>query len=89
MVRHPGTSKEEQLPTAISIGTNPTFDGQQRRVEGYVLDRDDLDLYGEYLALDFVTQLRPTVKFEAIDALVAQIEEDVRWTREALAIGNR
>jgi riboflavin kinase/FMN adenylyltransferase len=89
LVRRVGTTVEDPLPAAISIGTNPTFGGFARRVEGYVLDRDDLDLYGEYVAFDFVTQLRPTVKFEAIDALVEQIEEDVRWTREALALGPR
>lgn len=78
-----------RLPAAISIGTNPTFDGVDRRVEAYVLDRDDLDLYGEQVAFDFVTQLRPTVKFAGMDELVAQIAEDVRWTREALATGPR
>ncbi len=37
----------EELPAAISVGTNPTFDGErERRVEAYVLDRDDLELYG-------------------------------------------
>ncbi|MGH3423283.1 MAG: bifunctional riboflavin kinase/FAD synthetase, partial [Nocardioidaceae bacterium] len=34
------------MPAAISVGTNPTFDGVERRVEAYVLDRDDLELYG-------------------------------------------
>ena len=37
----------ERYPAAISVGTNPTFDGErERRVESYVLDRDDLELYG-------------------------------------------
>ena len=32
----------ERYPAAISVGTNPTFDGhRERRVESYVLDRDD------------------------------------------------
>ena len=43
-----------RLPAAISIGTNPTFDGTERRVEAYVLDRDDLELYGEHVAVDFL-----------------------------------
>src|SRR3954463_9958405 len=46
-----------RLPAAVSIGTNPTFSGRERRVEAYVLDFDR-DLYGERLALDFVTRLR-------------------------------
>ena len=42
------------LPAAISVGTNPQFDGQERRVEAYVLDRDDLDLYGTEVGVAFV-----------------------------------
>ena len=38
------------LPAAISIGTNPTFEGRERRVEAYVLDATDLDLYGEHVS---------------------------------------
>src|SRR5699024_3044007 len=37
----------QRMPAAISIGTNPTFQGQVRQVEAHVLGRDDLDLYGE------------------------------------------
>lgn len=87
LVREPDTASEQALPCAISIGTNPTFDGVERRVEGYVLDRDDLDLYGEFVAFDFAAQIRPTLKFDGVDALVAQIADDVRWTREALDLG--
>ncbi len=42
------------LPAAISVGTNPQFDGRERRVEAYVLDRDDLDLYGADVGVSFV-----------------------------------
>ena len=58
----PGLSPDDPdrtMPAAVSIGTNPTFDGTQRRVEAYVLDRTDLDLYGEDVALEFVERLRP------------------------------
>ena len=89
LVRQPGRPAQERMPCAISIGTNPTFDGEHRRVEGYVLDADDLDLYGERVAFDFVARIRPTLKFDGIDELVAQMEDDVRWTREALALGSR
>ena len=66
-------------------GTNPTFDGHQRRVEAYVLDRTDLDLYGERVAVEFVSHLRPTLKFETIDALVEQMAQDVARCREILS----
>ena len=49
--------REPLQSAAVSIGTNPTFSGRERRVEAYVLDFDG-DLYGERLALDFVAHLR-------------------------------
>jgi riboflavin kinase/FMN adenylyltransferase len=74
----------ERLPAAVSIGTNPTFSGRERRVEAYVLDFDG-DLYGERLALDFVARLRETRAYPGAEPLVAQIREDVAQTREILA----
>jgi riboflavin kinase / FMN adenylyltransferase len=68
---------------AVSIGTNPTFAGRERRVEAYVLDFDG-DLYGERLALDFVARLREQRRYDGIDPLVAQIGQDVADARAAL-----
>ena len=62
----------------ISIGTNPTFDGTERRVEAYVLDRDDLDLYGERGRARVRQRLRPTLRFDAIERLVAQMADGRR-----------
>lgn len=76
-----------RLPAAISIGTNPTFDGHERRVEAYVLDRTDLDLYDEEVTLDFVGRLRPTLRFDGIDALVARMHDDVARSRKILLAG--
>ena len=75
------------LPAAISIGTNPTFDGVERRVEAYVLDRTDLDLYDEEVVLEFVEHLRPTLRFDGIDALVKTMHDDVARARVILASG--
>jgi riboflavin kinase/FMN adenylyltransferase len=71
----------EQLPAAISIGTNPTFAGRERRVEAYVLDFTG-DLYGERVGLAFTTRLRDTVRFAAVEELVAQMAVDVARTRQ-------
>ncbi|MBT0773909.1 bifunctional riboflavin kinase/FAD synthetase [Kineosporia sp. J2-2] len=76
----------ERLPAAISVGTNPTFDGEQRRVEAYVLGRDDLDLYGERIAVEFVERLRPTLRFDGIEALIKQMNDDVARCREVLGV---
>ncbi|WP_026208801.1 bifunctional riboflavin kinase/FAD synthetase [Catelliglobosispora koreensis] len=77
----------QKLPAAVSIGTNPTFSGTERRVEAYVLDFDE-DLYGERLALEFAAHLRPTLKFDGIDALVNAITDDVAQTRAVLGVGD-
>lgn len=72
-----------RLPAAISIGTNPTFHGRERRVEAYILDFDE-DIYGERVALEFATRLRGMVKFEGVEPLIAQMKEDVVQARLAL-----
>lgn len=72
------------LPAAISVGTNPTFGGVERRVESYVLDRDDLELYGVPVRVDFLVRLRGQVRFDGVDDLVRQMAEDVERTRTAL-----
>lgn len=73
------------LPAAISVGSNPTFEGViNRRVEAYVLDRDDLELYGRWIAVDFVQQLRGMVKFGSVEELVSQMNRDVEESRRIL-----
>ena len=72
-----------ELPAAVSIGTNPTFSGRERRVEAYVLDFDG-DLYGERVGLDFIVHLREQRVYETLEPLVAQIREDVAQTRALL-----
>ena len=68
------------------MGTNPTFDGERdRRVESYVLDRDDLDAVELEVEVSFVDRLRGMVKFEGIGALVETMHDDVRRARELLA----
>jgi riboflavin kinase/FMN adenylyltransferase len=66
---------------AISVGTNPTFEVRQRRVEAYILDFDD-DLYGDALGVEFLQRLREMEKFESVPALVAQMHQDVEQTQK-------
>jgi riboflavin kinase / FMN adenylyltransferase len=65
-----------RLPAAISVGTNPTFDGVERRVEAYALDVD-IDLYDEMVAIEFVSRLRGMVRFDSVEGLVQQMSRDV------------
>ena len=76
----------ERLPAAISVGTNPTFAGDRpRRVESYVLDRTDLELYGVEVEVSFVERLRGMVAFEGVEKLIEQMTDDVERARELLA----
>jgi riboflavin kinase/FMN adenylyltransferase len=68
---------------AISVGTNPTFEVRQRRVEAYVLDFAG-DLYGDGLGVEFVRRLRGMERFDGVDSLVAQMNKDVEQTRALL-----
>lgn len=73
-------------PSAISVGTNPTFDDVlERQVEAHVLDETTLDLYGHDVTVEFVERLRGMVAYEGIDKLSAQIAVDVSDARRVLA----
>ncbi|MFI5942822.1 bifunctional riboflavin kinase/FAD synthetase [Streptomyces uncialis] len=76
---------DEAMPAAISVGTNPTFDGTARTVEAYAIDRVGLDLYGLHVAVDFLAYVRGMAKFETIDALLVAMAEDVKQARELIA----
>lgn len=81
----PPQHPDHRMPAAISVGTNPTFDDVPRRtVEAYVLDRDDLDLYGEAVRVQFVQRVRGNTRFTTIEALIEQIGSDVDQIRDLL-----
>ena len=67
---------------AVSIGTNPHYGGNERRIEPYLLDFEG-DLYGERLVVEFWERLRDEAAFPTEDALVEQIARDVEATRAA------
>lgn len=75
----------DRIKAAISVGTNPTFDGVERRVEAYGIDvGHDLDLYDEQVTVEFAARLRGMERFDTIDALVAQMQRDVDESRDRL-----
>ena len=70
-------------PAAISIGTNPTFEGNRgRQVEAYALDQQGLDLYDKNASIEFGWYLRPTLKFDSLDELLVQMKKDCDKARE-------
>ncbi|MDR1186341.1 MAG: bifunctional riboflavin kinase/FAD synthetase [Bifidobacteriaceae bacterium] len=81
----PQGAPDRVLPSAVSVGVNPTFAGRDRRVEAYALGRDDLDLYGETVAVEFVARLRHTLTFATQQALVTQMHDDAAAASRVLA----
>ena len=83
----PDGTQAQRWPAAISVGTNPTFDGTEQTVEAHALDRDDLDLYGVHVAIEFVDRLRGQVRFGSVDELIAQMRRDVDAARAVTGPG--
>lgn len=87
VMRDPRTGASgERYPAAISVGSNPTFQGSRRTVEAYLLDFDD-DLYGEHVGIEFAHRLRPMATFAGVDELLEAMTRDVEDTRRLLAGG--
>ena len=67
----------DRWPAAISIGTNPTFEGVRgRQVEAYALDQVGLDLYTKPATIEFGWRLRETLKFDGLEPLLQQMAKD-------------
>jgi riboflavin kinase / FMN adenylyltransferase len=85
VTRDPADAGCDRFPAAISVGTNPTFQGTQRTVEAFLLDYDG-DLYGEHVGVEFAERLRPMTAFPDADALSAAMAKDVTDTRAVLGL---
>jgi riboflavin kinase/FMN adenylyltransferase len=79
-------SEGVRYPAAHSVGINETFQAVPRLAESHVLDETELDLYDKVVTLEFVDFVRPVVKFDGVDALVAQIKLDLQVVRRQLGI---
>lgn len=77
-----------RLPTAISLGRRPTFYEEQpfSLLEAHLLGFDG-DLYGEEARIQFVARLRGEARFESVDALVVQMQQDCDEARAVLGVG--
>ncbi len=62
-------------PAMMNIGTRPTFNGVEQRVEAHLLGFSG-DLYGKPLSVEFIARLRDEQRFSGIDALRKQLEDD-------------
>jgi riboflavin kinase/FMN adenylyltransferase len=75
----------QAYPAMTNIGTNPTFGGDKRLVEVYLMDYRG-DLYGRELAVEIIERLRGEIKFESPEELKKQIAEDVKRGKATLEI---
>jgi len=69
---------DKPLEAVVNVGFRPTFESQTKEptIEAHMLEFNQ-DIYGKFLALDFIERIRAEVKFASIDALVAQINQDI------------
>ncbi len=80
----------QRLPTAISVGSNPTFNDVMRTVEAHIFDRpehealEEFNLYGQHCTVEFVARLRGMLAFSGIDDLITQMDQDVSNARAIL-----
>jgi riboflavin kinase/FMN adenylyltransferase len=81
------------LPGVANIGVRPTFDGTAEVVEAHILDHatrlegegsGGMDLYDREVDVEFVSRIRDEVRFDGVEALVAQIGADAAEARARL-----
>jgi riboflavin kinase / FMN adenylyltransferase len=75
----------EAYPAAVSVGAPPMFAHARGRIEAYLIGLPDHDLYGQMLTLRFLKRLRPQQKFESIDALLQQMQQDTEQAAKIAA----
>jgi riboflavin kinase/FMN adenylyltransferase len=72
------------LPGVANLGTRPMVGGTQMLLEAHLFDFD-ADLYGRELEVQFVARLRDELRFESMDAMVAQMHRDAEEARRILS----
>jgi riboflavin kinase/FMN adenylyltransferase len=82
-----GEGLSKPLGGVINVGVRPTVDkaGGEPKLEVHLFDFSG-DLYGKCLTVRFHSFLRPEMKFDSLDALIAQIGRDAAEARKLLAV---
>lgn len=73
--------KGKLYPSLSNVGYNPTFAQTELNLESYLLDFDE-DIYGEHIRIFFVAHMRGELKFNNLDDLILQMQEDLRLAKE-------
>ncbi|OWJ76343.1 bifunctional riboflavin kinase/FAD synthetase [Haematobacter genomosp. 1] len=69
---------------AASIGTRPMFGENTPNIETFIFDFSG-NLYGEHLSVALIEWLRPEMKFDSLDTLIARMDADCARARDILA----
>jgi riboflavin kinase / FMN adenylyltransferase len=72
------------LGAVASFGRRPTFDGGAPKLEVHIFDFEE-DLYGKILEVAFIGHIRPELRFDSVDALIARMDMDSMTARKMLA----
>ena len=76
---------DRRYPSATYVGTRPTFEGEDRRIESFVLDaKGPVDLYERDVVVEFVGHVRGDAKFDSAEAMMAQMALDVAAAKKML-----
>jgi riboflavin kinase/FMN adenylyltransferase len=67
-------------PSVTSYGTRPTFDGADQRIETHILDYQG-DIYGCDIEVRLLAFVRPELRFDTVDDLVATMQQDIDQVR--------
>lgn len=68
----------------MNIGIRPTFDGQKRALEVHIFDFNE-EIYGQTIQVRFIERIRDEIKFDGVEALIAQLEKDKLKSLEILS----
>ncbi len=74
------TVDEKRRKSVINVGNNPTFNADRITIESHILDFDG-DIYDKSVKVEFAKRIRPDKKFNSLDTLKEQIEEDIKAAR--------
>src|SRR6202042_573312 len=75
---------DKRFDGVASYGRRPTFDNGAPLLEVFLFDFKD-DLYGSRLDIAFIAFLREELKFDGVEALIRQMNDDSRLARQRLA----
>lgn len=73
--------KGKKYRSATNIGYNPTFDGNYMTIETFILDFDET-VYGEVAEVFFLKRIRGEQKFNSVEDLIHQMQEDVTTAKK-------